>query len=98
MQFIYKIQPIRENLLKDGPTEEESRIIGDHFNYLQDLHKKGVVKLAGRTLTEDSSSFGIVIFYAKSEQEAIKITKGDPAITKDVMKYELFPFSIALGE
>ena len=95
-QYLYRIQPVRPAMLSDGPTEEESRITGEHFNYLKDLTEKGVVLLAGRTINTDFSSFGIVIFRAESDDEAESIVQNDPAVKHKVMRAELFPYRIAL--
>ena len=48
--FLYKIQPVRPEMLPASPTPEEEEIIARHFDYLQGLTKAGVVLLAGRTL------------------------------------------------
>jgi uncharacterized protein len=95
-QFLYKIQPTRPEMLSEGPTERESAIVGQHFNYLKDLLEKGIVLLAGRTLNTDPSSFGIIIFEADSEKAAQVIVAGDPAVSQGVMQAELFPYRIAL--
>jgi uncharacterized protein YciI len=95
-QWIYRIQPSRTEMLKSGPTPEEAAAIGAHFNYLKDLTAKGVVIIAGRTLTDDEKSFGIIVFRAPDEEGARKIMNGDPAVEKGVMKAEVFPFTVAL--
>ena len=46
-QFIYRIQPIRPDMLASGPTQEGARIVAEHFSYLQGLAERGVVHLAG---------------------------------------------------
>ena len=61
-QFLYRIRPNRTAMLSDGGTLDENALVGQHFNYLQRLNAEGVVLLAGRTLTTDEHSFGIVIF------------------------------------
>jgi len=94
--FLYKIQPVRPEMLSNGLTAEEDRIISEHFAYLQDLTEAGVVLLAGRTLNTDYSSFGIVILRASSEQEARQIMHNDPAVKQRVMRAELYPYSLAL--
>jgi uncharacterized protein YciI len=96
-QYLYRIQPARESMLRDGPTAEEAEVVGHHFEYLQRLAARGVVLLAGRTLTEDADSFGIVILAAASEAEARDIMDGDPAVVRGVMQARLFPFRIALS-
>ncbi len=95
-EFIYRIQPTRSTMLTDGPTPDEERIVGEHFAYLQRLTRDGVVVLAGRTLVTDASSFGIVVFWAESDDAARRIVDADPAVAGGVMRAELFPFRVAL--
>jgi len=95
-EYIYRISPVRIELLTSGPTETEEAILAEHFAYLKKLTDNGIVALAGRTLTTDSSSFGIVILKNVSEQEARNIMNGDPAVFHTIMTAKLFPFRIAL--
>jgi len=95
-QYLYKIQPTRPEMLTEGPTAEEQRAVSEHFQYLKGLTEAGVVLLAGRTLNTDSTSFGIVIFRASSDEEARGIMNADPAVRQGVMRAELYPYSIAL--
>jgi uncharacterized protein YciI len=94
--FLYRIQPVRPEMLSEGATPDEDRIISEHFAYLQRLTQAGVVLLAGRTLNTDPSAFGIVILTAGSEQEARRIMHDDPAVAQRVMRAELHPYRIAL--
>jgi uncharacterized protein YciI len=94
--FLYKIQPVRPEMLSVGPTPEEEQTISKHFTYLKGLTEAGVVFLAGRTLNTDHSSFGIVILTAGSEQEARQIMLNDPAVKQRVMRAELYPYRLAL--
>lgn len=95
-QFIYIIKPSRLEMLVDGGTAEEAAIIGQHFNYLQNLTEEGTAVIVGRTLTTGPESIGIVIFYAQNEDEAKAIMDADPAVAMGVMKATLHPFRIAL--
>ncbi len=95
-QYLYRIQPIRDGMLSRGATEEEKRVVSEHFSYLQALQQKGVLILAGRTQNTDNSSHGIVIFTADSEEKAREIMLADPAVKKKVFRAELFPYRIAL--
>ncbi|MAG13644.1 MAG: hypothetical protein CMN78_03505 [Spirochaetales bacterium] len=95
-QFIYRIQPVRDRMLADGPTEEESHVVSEHYKYLKGLSDSGVVLFAGRTLNTESSSFGIVILLAESEAQAREIMEDDPAVNGRVMRAELYPFRIAI--
>jgi len=95
-QYLYRIQPTRLAMLTEGPTEEEMRLVSQHFAYLQELGKQGNLILAGRTLNTDADCFGIVIFQAASEEEALAIMENDPAVNNGVMTARLFPYRIAL--
>jgi uncharacterized protein YciI len=94
--YLYKIQPVRPEMLSDGATPDEDRVVAEHFGYLEDLTQAGVVLLACRTLNTDPSAFGIVILSAGSEHEARRIMHDDPAVRQRVMRAELFPYRIAL--
>lgn len=83
-------------MLIEGPTPAEVAIIGEHFSYLSRLVEERVVLMAGRTLNKDERVFGVVVFVAQSEPEALEIMNGDPAVRKGVMTAELFPFTVAL--
>lgn len=95
-QYLYRIQPTRPEMLSEGSTEREDKIVEEHFYYLQNLRENGVVKLAGRTLNTDPSSHGIVIFEVENMTEAQKIMDNDPAVRAGVFSAELFPFRVAL--
>ena len=83
-------------MLTAGPTENEKRIVSDHFSYLEELKEKGALVMAGRTLNTDNSSFGIVVFRANSDEEARMMMKADPAVQNMVFRAELYPYRIAL--
>lgn len=95
-QFIYRIKPTRADMLKTGPTDTEAAVVGQHFEYLKKLTDKGIVLMAGRTLSEDENTFGIVIFEAESDMAANSIMLNDPAVTQGVMRAELWPFRVVL--
>ena len=96
MDFLYRIQPTRPEMLTEGPTPQEEQRVGEHFRFLQQLTAEGVVLLAGRTLNTDPSSFGIVIFRAESEEAALRILNEDPAVAAGVFRGELYPYGLAL--
>lgn len=94
--YLYRIQPTRYEMLTEGSTPHEAEIIGEHFNYLQRLTNEGVAILVGRTLTTERDTMGIVIFKARSDEEARALMNADPAVSRGVMSAKLFPFRIAL--
>ncbi|MBZ0305189.1 MAG: YciI family protein [Anaerolineae bacterium] len=95
-QYLYKILPVRPEMLFEKATPEEEAIVAQHFDYLKNLVEQGVVILAGRTQTTDVSSFGIIIFQAESDEAARAIMHDDPAVKNRVMRAELYPYRIAL--
>lgn len=95
-QYLYRIMPTRSTMLTEGLNEREAAAMSDHFAYLERLRDAGVVILAGRTLNTDSTSFGVVIFNAPSEAEALEIVRNDPGVSRDVVRPELFPYRVAL--
>jgi uncharacterized protein len=97
-QFITILKPTRPEMLSESPTTFEEQTVSDHFNYLEERVKKGIVLLAGRTLTEDDHTFGIVIFLAEDMKSAKDLAANDPAIINGVMRAEVLPFRISLPE
>jgi uncharacterized protein YciI len=95
-QFIYRIRPTRVAMLADGPTAREAEIVGQHFAYLKRLTEAGQVLMAGRTLSTDERSFGVVVFTAASDSLAQQLVDDDPAVRHGVMQAELLPFRVAL--
>lgn len=95
-QYLYKITPVRPEMLSDKPTPDEDRITGEHFEYLKQLTDEGIVILAGRTLNDDYSAFGIIIFTAEDDAAAQQIVHNDPAVAQRVMRAEWYPYRIAL--
>ena len=93
-QYLYRIQPTRLEMVTNGPTDEERSILLEHFNYLTSLTKQGVVLVFGRTQNKDSSTFGIVIFRADSDEAARSIVNNDPAVKRGVVRAELFPYKV----
>ena len=95
-QYIYRIQPSRADMLSAGPTTEETQIINQHYEYLQQLQAQGKLILAGRTQNTDESGFGIAIFEAESDVDADLIMGNDPAVNLGIFNAWLFPFKVAL--
>lgn len=95
-EFLYRIQPTRPGMLTEGPTERESTILDEHFEYLKKLVAQGTVFTAGRTQDAGERTFGIVIFAADSKAEAAGLMRNDPAVSSGVMRAELFPYRTAL--
>jgi uncharacterized protein YciI len=96
LEFLYKLQLVRGDLLRTGPTEAEQAVVAEHFAYLQTLNTKGVIILVGRTLNTDKNAMGLAIFRAESEDAARRIMNDDPAVKKSLMTATLYPFKVSL--
>ncbi|MCY4145665.1 MAG: YciI family protein [Chloroflexi bacterium] len=94
--YIYKIQPVRPEMLAEGLTDDEARITAEHFAYLQDLKDQGALLLAGRTLGDDYSAFGIAIFQARDDAHMRQLTLADPGVAQKLFRAEWHPFRVAL--
>lgn len=92
MQFLYKTFPPRANFI-ETITPEEDKILEEHFLYLQDLTRRGVVYIAGPVT---DGRFGIVVFDAESEINAREIMLSDPAAKAGLFGVELYPFRVSL--
>lgn len=46
-QYLYRIQPTRMEMLREGPTPQEEQLVSQHFNYLKALMAQGTLILAG---------------------------------------------------
>ena len=95
-QYVYTLTLLRPELLKEGPTEIEADVLAAHVEYLQARARDGEVLLAGRTQTDDTASFGLVILQASDDEQANNLMRNDPAVKHHVMQAELFPYRIAV--
>lgn len=94
--YLYRIQPVRPEMLSEGATAEEARITSEHFDYLKRLLDQGVLILAGRTLNEDYSAFGIGIFNARDDEHMRQLVRDDPGVAQKLFRAEWHPYRIAL--
>jgi uncharacterized protein YciI len=97
-EFLYKLQLVRGDMLRTGPTDAEKAVTAEHFAYLQGLTAQGAIILVGRTLTTDETTMGLAVFRAESEDAARQIMNNDPAVTKGLMTATLYPFKVVLRE
>jgi uncharacterized protein YciI len=95
-EFICILKPNRLEMLTDKMTDEEKKIISAHFDYWNELCNENRAKFAGRTQTADEHTFGVVIFYAKSNKDADQLVAFDPAIRNNIMSGKVYPFVTAI--
>ncbi len=90
--FLIFYRPPRPTFLHDA-TEEENRVIGEHFQYLKSLLAQGKLLIAGPC---EDASMGIAVFETRDEAEARSILALDPAVTGGVFRCEVKPYRVSL--
>jgi uncharacterized protein YciI len=90
--FLLLYRPPRPTFESDA-TEEENRVIGDHFRYLKDLLAKGKLLIAGPC---EDASMGIAVIECGNEEEARKVVAADPAVVARVFSCEVKPYRVSL--
>lgn len=91
-EFVYLIRPNRSNFI-DTMTQEEAKIMEDHFQYLKDLLAEEKLIMAGPCL---DGAFGICIFKADSWENAEAVMNHDPAVLNQLMEAELHKYRVSL--
>jgi len=67
-------------------TEDEQRIMSEHFHYLQELTLKGKVQMAGPVFGQ----FGMIVLKVSGEEEARQIMDVEPSVVQGVHTYKLY--------
>jgi len=94
MSWLVVRRPVREEMPFE-PTEDEARIVSDHFTYLQTLHSEGRLVLAGPSPVP-GDAFGLDVYDVEDRAEVEAILAADPAIAGGIMTAEIRPFRISL--
>ncbi|MCH7884317.1 MAG: SRPBCC domain-containing protein [Planctomycetes bacterium] len=105
--WVYFLRPARDGFF-DKPTPEETRIVGDHAQYIRRMLEEGRLVVAGPAFDPayypDSGGHaaplemptpGIVIFRARDLTEAKRIMESDPAVRAGVFMARLNAFKLA---
>lgn len=92
MEFVYIIRPYKDNFA-ETMTDEDARIMGIHFAYLQQKLKEGKLIMAGPVLTGE---FGIAVLETETEDEAREIMNNDPAVVNGIVTPALYPYRVSL--
>ena len=90
--FLLLYLPPRPTFESDA-TEEENRVIGNHFRYLKDLLVQGKLLIAGPC---EDASLGIAVIECGGEEEAYEILAADPAVVAGVFSCEVKPYRVSL--
>jgi uncharacterized protein YndB with AHSA1/START domain/uncharacterized protein YciI len=92
--FIGQLHGVREGWPRDM-SDEEQRVMSEHFVYLRRLTWAGKVLLAGPV----AETYGLVALETASEDEANAIMAADPSVKEGLHTYTLhnFPASLLPG-
>ncbi len=94
MSWLVVLRSVREQMPFE-PTEEESRIVGDHYEYLVGLRNAGKLVVAGPSIAP-GDAFGIGVLDVDDETEVRAIVAADPAVSSGTMTAEIRPFRISV--
>jgi uncharacterized protein YciI len=88
--YLYRIEPTRAGM-PDAPTEEEQRLVREHFAYLSKAYESGAVRWVGRTLT--APHVGLALFSADDDEKAAAFVASDPAVAGGIFSGRAQPFN-----
>jgi uncharacterized protein YciI len=94
VSWLVVLRPVREEMPFE-PTEEESRIVSEHYEYLKRLRAEGRLVLAGPSALP-GDSFGLGIFEQDDRAVVEAIVAADPAVTGGIMTAEIRPYRISV--
>ena len=93
--FLGVIKPTREDFMTHT-TEEDNKIMGEHFQYLKSLLEKGKLVLAGPVLNE-KKPMGLLILECENVDEARDLMEKDPSVKAGIQKIKMLePFKMSL--
>jgi uncharacterized protein YciI len=96
-RYAYVLRAKNPEFAHNGPRPEDARTVQAHVKYLKGLMEKGVCVVAGHTLNQDETGFGIAVVNADSEISAQDIMEHDPLVQAGILQGTVFPFEIAIG-
>lgn len=91
-QFLYLIKSVND-WVNGEPTEEEGKIMGEHFMYLKKNLEDGKLMMAGPLVDR---SLGVGIIETDTAEEAHEIGFNDPAVKSGIVTLELKEMRVAL--
>lgn len=86
--FFYKLVPPRSTFPQDM-TDEEKKVMQEHFAYWEDLLQRGIVVVVGPVF-DPKGSWGMAVVQVDDEQSAHSLGTNDPA-RKAGLKFEIYP-------
>ncbi len=105
--WVYFVRPARAGFF-DKPTPEETRVVGEHAQYIRRMLEEGRLVVAGPAFDPayypdgsgpgaplEMPTPGIVIFRARDLTEAKRIMESDPAVRAGVFMARLNEFKLS---
>ena len=92
-EYVYFIHPTRPEMI-NAPTERESKLVGEHFQYLKGLLDAGDLILAGPSIEPPYT--GIIVFRAMDADAAKRVVEGDPGVAGGVFDARVSEFRCSL--
>ncbi len=81
----------------ENMSEDESRIMGEHFVYLKGLTEQGACLLAGPVFPHDGQpAIGLIVLECADEAVARAIAEGDPSVREGLHGFTLRPMRASL--
>ena len=90
--YLVIIRPPRSNFA-NSMTPEESKIMEEHFLYLQSLLEANLLLLVGPCV---DGAFGIIILNVNSYEKALELIEKDPSVKSKLISPEIHPFRVSL--
>jgi 8-oxo-dGTP pyrophosphatase MutT (NUDIX family) len=94
VSFLVFLRPVRAEMPLE-PTDEESRVVAAHYDYLVSLRDAGKLIVAGPSVVPDDT-IGIGVLDVDDRAEVEALVAEDPAVSSGVMTAEIRPLRIAV--
>lgn len=91
--WFIRLIPPRPTFAQDI-TDEEKKVMQQHFVYWKDLFDKGVCVFGGPVL-DPKGAYGVLAVRAATEEEARNLGNGDPSVKAGINKIEVAEMRIA---
>lgn len=92
VQYMVRLEGTRASW-PENMTDDEERIMSEHFEYLKDLVRRNKVMIAGPVF---EPVFGLIILNVTSAEEANQIMDIEPSVLQGVHTYTISPMRLSL--
>ncbi|MDL5156762.1 YciI family protein [Actinomycetospora termitidis] len=89
MIHAYRLIAPRPTFAQDM-TEHEAAVMGEHAAYWHDLVDRGTAVLFG-PVADPAGFWGLAVVETGSDDEAVRVRDGDPAVAQGVCRGEMHP-------